>query len=249
MEGMKAIKGQTALITGGAKRLGRALALALGKAGVHVVVHYHRSRQAAEQLKQDLKATGVSCTLLRTDLSDSEQVPDLFHRAVVQTGPIDILINNASIFQTETLRDTTPTSIETNMQIHAVAPLELARCLAQQKRPAQVLNLLDTRVVCRDPQHIPYHLSKRTLLTLTRLLAEELAPLVQVNAVAPGLILPPEGEDDSYLEALAHTNALHRHGRPEDISEAALFLLQSEFITGQVIFVDGGHHMKGRLYE
>lgn len=246
---METLAGQTGLITGGAKRLGRSLAQALAQAGVHVVLHYHRSRQEAEQLAQCLRQSGVSCTTLQADLTDPEQVPSLFRNAVAQVGPIDILINNASIFQTEALPQTTPASIQTNMQIHAIAPLVLSRCLAEQERSAQVLNILDTRAVCRDPQHIPYHLSKRTLLSLTRLLAEELAPRVKVNAVAPGLILPPEGEDEAYLRKLAHTNPLHRHGCPADITEAALFLLQSEFITGQVIFVDGGHHMKGRLYE
>ncbi len=246
---METLAGQTGLITGGAKRLGRSLARALAQAGVNVVLHYHRSHKEAQEVAHSLRQTGASCITLQADLTDPEQVSSLFDNAVTQVGPIDILINNASIFQTETLPQTTPASIQTNMQIHAIAPLVLSRCLAEQERPAQVLNLLDARAVCRDPLHIPYHLSKRTLLSLTRLLAEELAPRVKVNAVAPGLILPPEGEDEDYLLRLAHTNPLHRHGCPADIDEAALFLLRSEFITGQVVFVDGGHHMKGRLYE
>jgi NAD(P)-dependent dehydrogenase (short-subunit alcohol dehydrogenase family) len=246
---MKTLKGQTGLITGGAKRLGRSLALALAHEGIHIVLHYHRSSLPAEQLAESVRQMGGSCSTVQADLTDPRQAASLFAEAVTKAGPIDILINNASIFQAETLSHTTPESIQSNMQIHAIAPLMLSRSLAEQKRPAQILNILDTRAVCRDPQHIPYHLSKRTLLSLTRLLAEELAPSVTVNAVAPGLILPPEGEDEAYLEKLAHTNPLHRHGHPADIAEAALFLLRSEFITGQVIFVDGGHHMKGRLYE
>ncbi|MFC1765479.1 SDR family oxidoreductase, partial [Planctomycetota bacterium] len=205
--------------------------------------------KAALKLAEAVQETGVSAWTICADLTVPDQPERLFDRAQTQAGPLDILINNASLYQPETLNDTTPASLQTNMQIHATAPLMLSRCLARQDRPCQVLNLLDTRAVCRDPLHVSYHLSKRTLLTLTRLLAEELAPQVAVNAVAPGLILPPEGEDETYLQKLAHTNPLNRYGAPADIVEAALFLLQSEFITGQIIFVDGGHHMKGRLYE
>jgi NAD(P)-dependent dehydrogenase (short-subunit alcohol dehydrogenase family) len=229
--------------------LGRALALSLAQQGVHTVLHCHRSLEAAQTVAENVRQQGVSAWILSADLSDPERVETLFQEAVKAAGPVDILINNASIYPEERLADTTAQSLQTNMQIHAMAPLVLSRCLARQDRPAHIVNMLDTRAVCRDPKHVAYHLSKRTLLTLTRLLAEELAPHVTVNGIAPGLILAPEGLDRSYLENLSHTNPLHRVGAPHDITEAALFLLQSEFITGQVIYVDGGHHMKGRLYE
>jgi len=126
--------------------------------------------------------------------------------------------------------------------------LQLSRALAAQGRSGQVLNLLDCRILSYDAEHAAYHLSKRMLFSLTRMLALELAPRLRVNAVAPGLILPPPGRDEAYLQALARTNPLQRHGGAGDVVRAALFLMQSGFVTGQVIYVDGGHHMTGRTY-
>jgi len=244
-----ALSGKTALITGAARRLGRATAIALARQGVNVAVHYNQSEEAATALCDELRGLGVTSWPIQADLSDTSHAEGLFQQAVVQAGAIDILINNASIFEKETLWETTETTLWRNLQIHSVAPLMLARALAQQDRAAHVINLLDTRVTVYDRQHASYHLSKRVLLTLTRMLALELAPEIVVNAIAPGLILPPAGEDESYLEKLAHCNPLNRYGCPQDVADAVLFLLGSRFITGQVIYVDGGYHMKGRMYD
>jgi len=169
-------------------------------------------------------------------------------RAVELAGPVDILVNNASIFPADTITQVDPREIHSNMQIHAITPLLLSRALAAQGREGHIVNMLDARIVDYDRRHAAYHLSKRTLFTLTRMLALELAPRVVVNAVAPGLILPPTGEDESYLEKMARTNPMHKHGCPQDVAEAVLFLLKSDFITGQVIFVDGGRHIRGCTY-
>jgi NAD(P)-dependent dehydrogenase (short-subunit alcohol dehydrogenase family) len=146
--------------------------------------------------------------------------------------------------------ETTSEALALNMQIHAYAPLALSRAFAGQDPfvSGHIVNLLDSRVQDYDKLHVPYHLSKRSLLALTRMLAIELAPRVAVNAVAPGLILAPAGHGQEYMENLAHTNPMNRYGNPQDIVEAVLFLVQSEFITGQVIYVDGGRHMKGHMY-
>lgn len=243
------LAGKTALVTGAAKRIGRAIAMALAHEGVNVVVHYHRSDAAAVALRDELAALGVSSWAVQADLSDARQTDDLFPAAVEQAGPIDILVNNASIFDKDTIWEATDDSLRRNLQIHSFAPLMLARALAKQDRAAQIVNLLDTRVTVYDRQHASYHLSKRMLLMLTRMLALELAPSITVNAIAPGLILPPAGEDESYLQKLAHCNPLDRYGDPADVAEALLFLLRSRFITGQVIYVDGGYHMKGHMYD
>lgn len=243
------LKGKTALITGAAMRIGRALALALADRGANVVVHYNRSEEAAAALCEDLRRLGVSAWMVEGDLADSAVVGSLFQRALDRVGPIDILINNASIFEKDTLWESTEQSLHRNFQIHSLAPLALARDFARQARGGHIVNLLDTRVTVYDRKHVSYHLSKRMLLTLTRMLAIELAPAIAVNAVAPGLILPPAGEDESYLEKLAHCNPLHRYGDPTDVTEAVLFLLGSRFVTGQVIYVDGGYHMKGHMYD
>jgi NAD(P)-dependent dehydrogenase (short-subunit alcohol dehydrogenase family) len=243
------LQGKTALITGAAKRLGRAAALALAQQGVSVIVHYNQSEQEAADVCDELQKFGVSAWPIQADLADSSQAEALFAEAVQRAGAVDILLNNASVYEQETLWEVDEASLWQNLQIHAVAPLALARALARQNRAAHIVNLLDTRVTVYDRRHVSYHLSKRVLLTLTRMLALELAPQIAVNAIAPGLILPPAGEDESYLEKLAHCNPLNRYGGAEDIAEALLFLLRSRFITGQVIYVDGGYHMKGHMYD
>jgi NAD(P)-dependent dehydrogenase (short-subunit alcohol dehydrogenase family) len=243
------LKGKVALVTGAAKRLGRAVSLTLAGEGVDVVAHYNQSGRAASRLCEEIRETGVSAWPVRGDLAAGDKAGDVFKAAQSQAGPLDFLVNSASIFEKETLWETTEVSLERNMAIHVMAPLTLARALAKEGRPGHVINLLDTRVTAYDRQHAAYHVSKRALLTMTRMLAVELAPKIAVNAVAPGLILPPPGEDESYLDKLTHTNPLERHGDPADIADAVLFLLRSRFITGQIIYVDGGYHMKGHMYD
>jgi NAD(P)-dependent dehydrogenase (short-subunit alcohol dehydrogenase family) len=242
------LSGSTALITGGGKRLGRATALALASEGASVVVHYQKSEEAAEQCADAARRLGVKAWTIRADLADAEACEGLLDGACEQAGPIDILVNNASIFPRNTLLDMTLRDVAENVQVNAMAPFLLSRSLADQRRGGAIVNILDTRVVHHDRVHAAYHLSKRMLLTLTRMMALEFAPLVRVNAVAPGLILPPPGEDESYLQKMAGSVPLQRIGSEEEITAAIIFLLRSEFITGQVIFVDGGFHMKGSVY-
>ena len=243
------LAGKTALVTGAAKRIGRAIALTLAQKGAHVAVHYNSSREDALALCREIQQLGSSAWPVQGDLMEAAQVEKVFREAVAQAGPLDILVNNASIFDRDTLWEASAESIGKNMQIHVAAPLILARALARQGRAAHIVNLLDTRVAVYDREHASYDLSKSALLTLTYMLALELGPNVAVNAVAPGSILPPPGQSEVYLMKLAHANPLNRIGSPQDIAEAVLFLLQSRFITGQVVYVDGGIHMKGRIYD
>ena len=247
-DGNKSLIGKTALVTGAARRLGRATALALAQAGADVVVHYSTRAAEAQSLADEIKTLGRKAWTIQADLRDASQAESLMEQALHQAGTVDILINNASIFPSDTVENLSPETLADAVAVHATAPLILSRRLAAQGRPGAIVNFLDSRVEDYDPAHASYHLSKRMLLALTRMLAVELAPRIAVNAVAPGLILPPEGQDESYLEKLAHTNPLQRHGNPQDITDAVLFLLRSEFVTGQVIFVDGGRHLKGNTH-
>jgi pteridine reductase len=135
--------------------------------------------------------------------------------------------------------------VNRNTAINAWAPFVLSRAFARQGLEGRIVNLLDTRVAGYDFSHVGYILSKHMLAVLTRMTALEYAPLVTVNAIAPGLILPPPAKDTTYLEALAGSVPLQRHGGAEDIARAMLFLIESPFITGQTVFVDGGAHLKG----
>ena len=245
----RSLDGRVALVTGGGKRLGRAIALGLAADGADVIVHYKRSEDAASEVAREIESLGRRAWALSADLSDPSSTDRLIAEAIRAADGVDILINNASAFPEDRLKNATPAAIASSVQVHAVAPLQLARAMARQDRPGHVVNLLDSRVTDYDAAHASYHLGKRLLYTLTRALALELAPAVTVNGVGPGLILPPPGKDERYLREMAHTNPMNRHGGAEDIVEAVLYLLRSRFITGQVIFVDGGRHMKGRVYD
>lgn len=242
---MNAKPKKIALITGAARRLGAAMARALAGAGYGVVVHCNRSREDAEALSASL---GGPAWTVEGDLSRSGAGTVVFQRALDAAGQVDVLVNNASIFPEDSLGTFTADTMAANMQIHAMAPLELARAMHAQARPGCIVNLLDTRVNDYDRTHVAYHLSKRALAALTRMMAADYAPAIRVNAIAPGLVLPPEGKDETYLAALAHTNPLQRHGGAEDIVRALMFLLESEFVTGQTLYIDGGRHLRGNFY-
>ncbi len=242
------LRGKRALVTGGAKRIGRAISLALGRAGVDVMVHYRSAKQEAQSLVQEIQLMGVQSRALQEDLSHANQATGLILRAIQQCGRIDFLINSASIFEASSLREFSEKELMQNLQIHALSPLSMCRALAAQDTPTHVVNILDTHIHQYDSAHVAYHLSKRMLFDLTRMMALEFAPMMQVNAIAPGLVLPPPGKEPAYLEKQTDKVPLARVGNPEDLAEGVVFLLRNNFITGQVIHYDGGEHMKGRVY-
>lgn len=238
------LRGQTALITGAAKRIGRATALALAEAGAHIVVHYHTAQAEADVLAEALRGLGVQAWTISADLAQPAEAAALIERAFSLAGQVDILVNNASIFPTGTLANISFADLQQNVAVNAWSPFVLSRAFAGRVTQGKIINLLDTRITGYDWTHVGYILSKHLLAVLTRMQALEYAPRLTVNAVAPGLILPPPGQSEDYLQKLIHTVPLGMHGEAEDIAEAILFLLQSDFITGQVLYVDGGRHLK-----
>jgi pteridine reductase len=242
------LTGRTALVTGAAKRLGRAVALGLAEAGADVIVHYFRSEPEAAATAGEIEGLGRRAWTLGADLTDADAVASLIARAFEAAGRVDILVNNASIFPSGSLMEMTSAQLAENVQVNAWAPLQLCRDFAAGGGSGDIVNFLDCRIVDYDRHHVPYHLSKRMLLSLTRMLAVELAPRIKVNAVAPGLIIPPPGEDESFLARHADSNPLGRHGSEADVAGAVVMLAANGFITGQVIFVDGGRHLRGQFY-
>jgi len=239
------LRGQTALVTGAGKRIGEAVALALGEAGVNIVTHYRRSAGRAEGLRDALLRKGVQAFCIQGDFEKLDEVDSLVDRARSEAGPIDILVNNASEFRAETVEALSHAGFQRDLDINAWAPFALTRAFARQASRGKVINFLDAQIAGNDRTHAGYILSKHLLATLTRMTALQYAPALTINAVAPGLILPPEGKDESYLMNLAKGVPLQRHGGLPDITRTVLFLLESEFVTGQVIFVDGGQHLAG----
>lgn len=240
--------GRTALVTGAGKRIGRAVALALADEGAGVVVHYGRSREEAEQTAAAIREKGVEAWTLQADLSDPAEAEGLLARAVEAAGPIDLLVNGASIFPTSHLVTFSVEELSRSVQINAMAPLQIGRAFAAQGREGAIVSFLDTRMMDYDAEHAAYHVSKRMLFTLTRMMAREFAPAVRVNAVAPGLILPSDDKPEDFFERFADSNLLERVGTVEGVVDAVLFLLRADFVTGEVLFVDGGRRLRGSMY-
>jgi pteridine reductase len=237
------LKGQTALLTGAAKRIGRETALTLAGLGINVVVHFNRSEAEARELAAELQQKGVKAWTIQADFRRPDEYQTLMERARQMAGSLEILVNNASIFPLEKLNDLTWSGLSANTEVNAWVPFVLSRAFAQAASRGKIINLHDSRLKGYDWTHVGYILSKHVLAAMTRMMALEFAPNIIVNAVAPGLILPPPGKDESYLQGLIETVPLQRHGGPQDIADAIAFLIRSNFITGQVIYVDGGRHL------
>lgn len=237
------LKGKTALITGAAKRIGRSLTIELAKQGANVVIHYNTSEEKAHALREEVIDHGIKAFLIRADLADPTAAVTLIDNVLTQASSLDILINNASTFPTKNIQDVDITNLNNTMAINAWTPLTLCRRFAQKIGYGKIINFLDRRIVGYDYDRFPYYLSKSMLETLTRALALKYAPKITVNAVAPGLILPPECKSLRYLERLKKTVPLKRYGSVSDIIDTVFFLLRSDFVTGQIIYVDGGKHL------
>jgi pteridine reductase len=245
---------RTYLLTGAAHRIGRALAIGLAKDAAGIVIHYNTSESAAKLSAQEISKSGTKAFTIVADLNSAAQCEGLLKRAQDLAGPIDVLINNASIFEEGLLTEITVDDLNRNMMLNAYAPLLLSRSFVELNKGRKVsrlpviINMLDSRITDYDRQHAAYHLAKRTLFSLTKMLALEFAPGVRINGVAPGLILPPKDKNQSYLEQLKSTNPLKAIGMVEQVVEAMRFLVNNEFVTGQVIYVDGGRNLLSNTY-
>lgn len=236
--------GKTALVTGASKRIGREIALSLAEEGVRIVVHYNRSLKEAQALQRELTKSKATSWAVRADFKNGIECEALIGRVKTIAGALDIVINNASVFSESTLETLAfPDLIET-IRVNAWTPLALAREFKRLFGKGHIINMLDTRISGFDRAHAGYILSKHLLASLTKLMAVEYAPSIMVNAVAPGLILPPRGKGPDYLERRVASNPLARHGNPRDIAQAVIYLLKTEFVTGQVIHIDGGRHLR-----
>jgi pteridine reductase len=237
-------RGMTVLVTGASRRIGRQIALSLAEESADIVVHYRKSAQEAVSLCDELREHGVAAWALHADFAETAGARSLVEKAKGVAGRLDAVINNASSFAESTLSDITIGEFTDAMQVNAWAPFELGREFKRTIGVGAIINVLDSRTAGYDRNHAGYILSKHALTVMTRMMALEYAPGIRVNAVAPGLILPPPGKGPDYLDARAAAIPLKRHGGPPDVAEAVNFLLRSSFVTGQVIFVDGGQHLR-----
>lgn len=240
------LTGKVALVTGAGKRIGRALALSLGAHGAAVAVHYNRSREEAEEVVALVRNLGSPAMALQADLRDAARAGRLIEETVHAWGQVDILVNSASVFERGTLLDTDEDNWDTHMAVNLKAPFFLCQAFARQageRQGLQIINITDWRIQRPGISYLAYAISKAGLETLTRSLALALGPRVRVNAIAPGAILPPPEDEGDYFRRLAQRLPLKRTGSPDDVVRAMLYLLTAEFVTGEVILVDGGEHL------
>lgn len=236
------LSGRNALVTGGAHRLGEAIVRELAAAGAGVFVHYHSSGEAAERLAEELRGT-VSAASGRADLRDPQAPAALIEAASAALGPITLLVNNASGFPEDTLADATLAGWRSTVDASLTAPIFLTQAFAA-KLPADtdgaVVNVSDARTRTPYTKHFTYTVAKGGLDAFTRAAAVALGPRIRVNAVAPGVVLPPPGESDAYVERLAEALPLGRPGGAGPVAHAVRALLENDFITGEIVHVDGG---------
>ncbi|MGW8319671.1 MAG: SDR family oxidoreductase [Candidatus Promineifilaceae bacterium] len=241
------LEGKVALVTGGAIRVGRAITLALASAGCSVFIHYGRSERPAHETKAEAEAMGVQAHIYSADLADAAAAQTVIPQAVDRFGRIDVLVNSAAIFLSGRLADTTLEMWESQFAINLRAPFLLSQAFASQDRlgdEGAIVNIVDARVFRPAADHFAYRLTKSGLLAMTETLAHDLAPRIRVNAVALGAILPPPGQDRSYLENLAQERVpLKRHGNAEIVAQNVLHLLRQDFLTGVTIRIDGGEFL------
>ena len=242
------LAGTAALVTGGARRIGRTLCLALAQEGATVVVHYRDSEAAAAATVLELEAFGGEAFTVQGDLRDPNVASDLVASAAAEAGrPLDILVNNASVFAQGFPGTTSVQEWDLHQAVNLRAPFILARSFAAQVRngtTGNIINLNDFRAARPGGDHFAYTVSKAGLSGLTRSLALGLAPNIRVNELALGAVLAPEGAPEGYIHTLKEQIPTRKFPSLDEVSHAMMFLLGNNAITGQTIFVDGGRHLK-----
>jgi NAD(P)-dependent dehydrogenase (short-subunit alcohol dehydrogenase family) len=240
---VKKLTGRVALVTGGAVRVGRAIALALAAEGADVAIAYLRSGAAARATVRALTRLDVRAIAVRADLARPADAGRLVARVVHHLGRLDILVNNAAIFVRTPLLTTTPAEFDRVMAVNLRGAFFCAQAAAKSmgRRGGRIINIADVGAVRAWPGYIPYGISKAGVVMLTRGLAAALAPTIQVNAVGPGVVLLPEGFPPATRRQLTARIPMGRHGDPSDVAEAVRFFATCpSYITGQILFVDGG---------
>ncbi|HEX3347206.1 MAG TPA: SDR family oxidoreductase [Acetobacteraceae bacterium] len=238
---------RAALVTGGAKRLGRAIALALAGAGFDVAVHVNASLEEGERTAADIRAFGRRAAVLRADLAREDEVMQLLPQATAALGPLGVLVNNASRFERDSWHDATRAGWDAHLEPNLRAPFVLmqafAHALPESARGA-VINMIDERVWALTPHFVTYTISKAALWALTQTMALALAPRIRVNGIGPGPALPNSRQTQAQFERQAAGTPLGYGTGPEEVARAAMAILRLPAMTGQMIALDSGQHLQ-----
>jgi len=235
--------GQAALVTGGAVRLGKAIALALAEAGFDIALHYNSSQTPAAQTQTEIRQKQVKCAIFQQNLVDVSGLETLIGRAQEIFPNLRVLINSASGYQAANITDTTPELFAAMTAVNLRAPFFLSQAFAKVVGKGNIINIIDNKIGFNQYHYAAYLLSKKSLAELTRMAAVELAPDIRVNGVAPGVVLPSEKRNKAYVDWRVQGIPLKRHGRADHITQAILHILQNDFLNGQIIVVDGGESL------
>ena len=240
------LSGKTALVTGGAHRVGRGISLALATAGCDLVIHYNSSSGPAEETAAEVQEMGRRAVLARTDLSDPSAAAEVIE-AAGDLAPVRILVNSAAVFPEDSLSDVSLQAWRRTLDTNLTGPVFLTQAFAAalpDEMDGAVVNVTDWRTERPFPNHFSYSVAKGAVDSFTIAAAEHLAPRIRVNAVALGAILPPPGKGSDYLKALAKEIPLQRVGNPEVVAAAVVHLIENDFVTGEILRIDGGAHLR-----
>ncbi len=238
-----------ALITGGARRIGRALVAACADAGFDVAIHTRAIDEDAEGAAAEVRRRGCKATLLACDLRKEAAVVALVGEAEAELGPVTLLVNCASVFEEDAFADFNRASWDLHMETNLRAPMVLAQAFARRLPPdrdGQIVNILDQRVLNPQPDFFSYSLSKSALWAATQMLAQALSPRIRVNGIGPGPTLPNHLQDQAAFEAEASATLLGHPVKPAEIAGALRYLIDAPSVTGQLIAVDAGQHLSGQ---
>lgn len=236
---------QTVLITGASKRIGKALTEHLAEKGWNVAIHFNSSDQPAIRLVDELsiKYPNQKFASFKANLNETEEVVKLIPNVMSEFGKIDLLINNASVFGPGYLKGTSVELFEAQINVNFKAPFFLIRDFANHCETGNIINFVDTRITSNKSNFAAYSLAKKSLWELTKMAALELSPVIRVNAIAPGVTLPPEDKDEGYLLNLAQNIPMKKPGGLMPIIRSLDFILENDHLTGQLIFADGGENL------
>ena len=256
MEGLKTSSHRTVLLTGAAKRLGKAIALHFAKAGWNVVLHYGNSKQDAIDTLEQIKALGVRAIAIQANLAQPDAIKTLFQASVDEFGRVDCLINSASVFEydrpSQKAHMVTQSDLVRNIQVNLAAPVLLAQEMFHhlQKQLARndglvpvTIQLLDQKLINLNPDYFSYTLSKSALLTATEMMALDFAPIMRSVGLAPGITLPSGQQTEAEFLRAHRMTPMGYSSSADDIAQAALFIANAKAITGTTIYVDGGQHL------
>ena len=240
------LRGRVALVTGAGRRVGRAIAIALGAQGMRVAVHYNASADGAEETAALIRDAGGDARVLGADLTVARDCEQLVDAAAVAFGALDVVVNSAAVMMRTPVGEVTADDWDAMFALNLRAPFFIAQRAAPHLAKARgaIVNIADLAAFETWPAYVPHGITKAGVVQMTRALARTLAPDVRVNAIAPGAVLLPDDWDEQSGERLVATTPLARLGSPDDVVQAMLYLLAADYVTGETIVVDGGRHVR-----